>query len=437
MKHVEFCKTGQPSIEMPLEDNTLKFRNHKFKMPNPVTIYADFEAYNVQVDETVSSNTKLVCEQRPTGFGYIVVSPYEQFAKPVFVYRGEDAAEYFVERLLMECSEVESYLKDVKPMEFTASDEQRFLNSVNCSICEEELDWENETICRDHCHITGRFRFVFISNLQYYLFKPSFVDIGHYSSLNPPNKFSHLRGAAHDICNLKMQQQKRVIVFFHNAKGYDNHFIIKSLASNPHVGEIDVLGQTSEKYTKMSTSRFIIQDSMSHLIGSLDSLSASLRQRGCDGFALVRDEFPDDRQFECCLRKLVYPYDYIDDFQKFNEEIPAIEAFYNKLNDEELALEEYKRLIETCRLFNITTLGQLHDLYLKIDVLILACVFEDYRRLGLEIFQLDPCYYVSSPSYSFDAMLWVTKVKLELLTDKEMYSFFEKGKQIRNNLLIF
>ena len=76
----------------------------------------------------------------------------------------------------------------------------------------------------------------------------------------------------------------------------------------------------------------------------------------------------------------------------------------------------------------MTTLGQLHDLYLKIDVLILACVFEDYRRLGLEIFQLDPCYYVSSPSYSFDAMLWVTKVKLELLTDKEMYSFFEKGR---------
>ena len=59
----------------------------------------DFEAYNVQVDETVTGNTKLVCEQRPTGFGYIVVSPYEQISKPLFVYRGEDAAEYFIERL--------------------------------------------------------------------------------------------------------------------------------------------------------------------------------------------------------------------------------------------------------------------------------------------------------------------------------------------------
>ena len=279
--------------------------------------------------------------------------------------------------------------------------------------------------------------FLYQTYNRYYLVKPSFDDIGHNSSLNPPNKLSHLRGAAHDFCNLKMQQQKRVIVFFHNAKGYDNHFLIESLASHPHVGEIDVLGQTSEKYTRMSTSRFIIQDSMSHLIGSLDSLSSSLRQRGVDGFDLVRSEFPDDRKFECCLRKLVYPYDYIDDFNKFDEPIPGREAFYNKLNDEELAAEEYKRLIETCRLFKIRTLGQLHDLYLKIDVLILACVFEDYRRLGLDIFRLDPCYYVSSPSYSFDAMLWTTKVELELLTDPEMYSFFEKGRESKKTLINF
>ena len=225
-----------------------------------------------------------------------------------------------------------------------------------------------------------------------------------------------------------MQQQKSVIVFFHNAKGYDNHFLIKSLAANPNVGDIDVLGQTSEKYTRITTPHFIVQDSMSHLIGSLDSLSSSLRQRGDDGFELVRSEFSNDQEFECCMQKLVYPYDYIDDFKKFDEQIPGIEAFYNKLNDEELPAEEYERLRATCRLFNINTLGQLHDLYLKIDVLILACVFEDYRRLGLNIFELDPAYYVSSPSYSFEAMLWVTKVELELLTDEEMYNFFEKGE---------
>jgi hypothetical protein len=145
---------------MPLEDDTLKFKNFKHKMPNPVTIYADFEAYNTKVNEEVTQNTTFICEQKPTGFGYIVVSPYEKFSKPVFIYRGENAADYFVERLLMECAEVESILKEVKPMEFTALDEQNFRNSEHCSICTEELDWENQIICRDHCHITGKFRCV-------------------------------------------------------------------------------------------------------------------------------------------------------------------------------------------------------------------------------------------------------------------------------------
>ena len=390
-KHLHFCKTGEPELEMP-EDPIYSFKNFRYKIPNPVTIYADFEAYNVKIDREGTQKTSLICEQKPSGFGYIVVSPYPNLSKPAFIYRGVDAADYFVERILNESWEVFEALKKVEPMNFTPEDELRFNESEQCSICNEALDWESDVICRDHCHITGVFR-----------------------------------GAAHQHCNIMMQQQKRPIVFFHNAKGYDNHFLIKSLAENPKVGRIDVLGSTCEKYTRISTKYFTVQDSMSHLIGSLDSLSSSLRQHGTDGFNLVRQEFPNNAQFESCMQKLVYPYDYIDGFERFEENIPGIEAFYNKLNEEELAEEEYQRLIETCKLFNISTLGGLHDLYLKIDVLILACVFEDYRRLGMTLFGIDPAFYVSSPSYSFDAMLHTTGVQLELLQDKEMYEFFEKG----------
>lgn len=391
LKHIHFCNTGKPDIQMP-EDQYLRFRNFRFKMPNPVTIYADFEAYNSKVGEGLTENTKIICEQKPSGFGYTVVSPYPGFSKPTFVYRGSNASDYFVERILDECFEVRTVLKEVKPMDFTTEDEKLYHNSTKCSICHKELNWGADEICRDHCHITGVFR-----------------------------------GAAHQFCNIMMQQQKKPIVFFHNAKGYDNHFLIKSLAANSKVGRISVLGQTSEKYSRITTTHFIIQDSMSHLIGSLDSLSSSLRQRGTDGFNLVRKEFPADLQFECCLRKLIYPYDYIDGFERFEEDIPSIDVFYNKLNDEELPEDEYKRLIETCKVFKITKLGELHDLYLKIDVLILACVFEDYRRLGLHMFGLDPAFYVSSPSFSFDAMLHTTGVELELIRDQKMYEFFEKG----------
>jgi hypothetical protein len=91
---------------------------------------------------------------------------------------------------------------------------------------------------------------------------------------------------------------------------------------------------------------------------------------------------------------MVYPYDYIDGFHQFEEDIPPIEKFYNQLNEAELSEEEYKRLLKVCKTFNIENLGQLHDLYLKIDVLILASVFEDYHRIGRKMFGLDPAYYI-------------------------------------------
>ena len=197
-----------------------------------------------------------------------------------------------------------------------------------------------------------------------------------------------------------------MIVYFHNGKGYDFHLILQALAENKRVGTLKVIGNTMEKYTQIKARYFVIHDSMSHLIGSLDSLASSLLQRGEEGFDLIRNEFPKDNQFRCALKKLVYPYDYIDGFHRFLEPIPEIEHFYNRLNDEELAEEEYTRLMEACEIFDIKDLGQLHDLYLKIDTLILACVFEDYRKLALEMTGLDPAYYIRFVQLKFNTLFF-------------------------------
>ena len=173
------------------------------------------------------------------------------------------------------------------------------------------------------------------------------------------------RGAAHSQCNLKARQQKRLFVYFHNGKGYDNHFILTALADDERVGAIEVIANTAEKYTMIKTQRFVVHDSMSHLVGSLDNLCKSLRQRGLEGFNLMRKEFPLDDQFRCVLQKLIYPYDYIDGFERFEEPIPGKAAFFNKLTDEDLSDEDYHTLLRICKVFNITTLGELHDLYLR------------------------------------------------------------------------
>ena len=75
------------------------------------------------------------------------------------------------------------------------------------------------------------------------------------------------------------------------------------------------------------------------------------------------------------------------------------------------------------------TLGEYHDLYLKTDVLLLVDVFEKFINTCLNYFGLDPCYYFSSPGLSWDAMLKMTKVELELIIDIDMHLFIEKGEK--------
>ena len=72
-------------------------------------------------------------------------------------------------------------------------------------------------------------------------------------------------------------------------------------------------------------------------------------------------------------------------------------------------------------------LGEYHDLYLKGDVLLLADVFESFRKTCLQYYKLDPCHYFTSPSLSWDAMLKMTNIKLELMVDINMYQYIEKG----------
>ena len=73
------------------------------------------------------------------------------------------------------------------------------------------------------------------------------------------------------------------------------------------------------------------------------------------------------------------------------------------------------------------TIGDYHDLYLKIDALLLADVFENFIKMCLNYYELGPCHYFSILGLSWDAMLKMTGVELELISDINMHLFIEKG----------
>ena len=77
--------------------------------------------------------------------------------------------------------------------------------------------------------------------------------------------------------------------------------------------------------------------------------------------------------------------------------------------------------------FDIKNMGDYHDYYLKKKVLLLADVFEKFIDTCLRFYGLDPCHYFSSLVLSWDAMLKITGVKLEKISDIDKYLFIEKG----------
>lgn len=240
------------------------------------------------------------------------------------------------------------------------------------------------------------------------------------------------RGAAHNECNLKYQVGKFIPIYFHNFSGYDSHLFIKDLASCE--GDIKVIPLNKELYVSLSlhikmgenTSlelRFL--DSFRFMADSLDSLANNLSERD---FITVRSQFPNDRDFKLMNRKGVFPYEYVTSFDVLKEtQLPSIDTFFSTLNNKECSIEEYHHATEVWNTFDCENIGEYMELYLKADVLLLTDVFENFRAVCKNIYKLDPSHYFTAPGLSWDAMLKITKVELDLLTDLEMYNFCKKG----------
>ena len=188
---------------------------------------------------------------------------------------------------------------------------------------------------------------------------------------------------------------------------------------------INAIPNNMEKYMAfMLGNHLTFIDSFQFMSSSLDKLVSNLPR---ESLKYTSKEFQ-DKKLELMSQKGVYPYDYVDSFEKFNEsQLPIKKDFYSILNNQHITDEDYHHAQNVWETFNIKTIGDYHDLYLKSDIILLADVFENFRKTCLEYYKLDPCHYFTSPGLSWDAMLKMTDIKLELMTDIDMFQFIEKG----------
>ena len=136
----------------------------------------------------------------------------------------------------------------------------------------------------------------------------------------------------------------------------------------------------------------------------------------------------DLNKFALLLREGVYPYEYMDSQEKFNEEsLPDKESFYSELNKKGITDEDYVHAQKVWKVFKIKNLGEYHNLYVQSDTSLFADVFENFRDKCKEIYELDPAHFLSAPGLSWQACFKKTGVKLELLTDNDMLMMVENG----------
>ena len=109
------------------------------------------------------------------------------------------------------------------------------------------------------------------------------------------------------------------------------------------------------------------------------------------------------------------------------DKLPDKCEFFSSLKDRCISEKDYFKVINVWNVFKMSTMGDYHDLYLKTDVLLLADVFKKFIKTSLDYYGLDTRHYFSSPGLSWDAILKMSGIKLDLISDIEIHLFIEKG----------
>ena len=136
---------------------------------------------------------------------------------------------------------------------------------------------------------------------------------------------------------------------------------------------------------------------------SLDSLVNNLAHGGGDFFGF---EDYSDHQCGLLIRKGIYPYKYMDNWDRFEETtLPPASSFYSKLNMSGVSDQDYDHACKVWRDFEIKNLGEYHNLYLCTDVILLANVFEAFRKVCLDNYGLDQAHFYTPLGLAWKACL--------------------------------
>ena len=412
-QHQVYCEDNESvRAEMPKQGSTVEFKDGQNQFRVSYIMYADFESILEPMGplELGSPNPNQpyineVNQHMPSGWCVYSKFAYGDFDNPLRTYRGKDCIETFCNYIKEEAHRLYHMFPELPMGPLTKKHWKKYKRSTKCHIFYKPFTLKDPKV-RDYCHYTGIYR-----------------------------------GPAHSSCNLRYKIPSYITVVFHNLSGYDTLLFIRELGG--HASDMEVIAKNKEDYISFSIKvpvdsyidkngeekdklielRFI--DSFKFMSPSLDSLTKNLVRGGRKLFGF---EDYSELQYDLLARKGVYPYEYVNSWDRFNEtQLPLIDAFYSNLNMSSISEDDYQHAQQVWEEFGIHNLGDYHDLYLRTVVVLLANMFEAFRDTCLKHYKLDPVHFYTSPGLAWRTCLKHTRIKLELLTDPDMLLMFEQG----------
>ena len=396
-KHKNLCfKFNKKSekIILPKEKSILNFEKIEDMIKSPFTIYYDIETYNQHLKKTNQfkkiQNTTHEKLLKPYLIGYILKCNYtEKFSKKCQIFIGDECIEKMILNLIFT---ERPYIYETIRLNFNKSIERNpdlsKFNINTCHLCNKKI---YDKPVKNHCHFSSK-----------------------------------MLGYAHNKCNLRYKFKKDnandeylINVFAHNSQNFDQSFLIRALHNLDNKIPFSCLPRNSNKFISLQIGTFIFKDSYLFLNKSLDYLTKTINDN--DRISL-KQEF--GKNYKLLTRKGIYPYDYFDNTKKYNEQkLPDKKEFFNKINNKNISDEDYNHAKNVFEKFKCENLLDYSILYLKTDICHLSDIFQKFSNFAHETYELDPRHSYTLPGFSWQSMLKMTKIKLELISDPDMYLF--------------
>ena len=480
-EHTSRCENFEPSIiTMPKEGEFIQFKNIKKMVAVDRCVYADIECILEKSDIDKGCNSKLVQIHRDCGAGCVLVNK----GKLDWDYStlGEHSVYRYLHELTKKCKSITEEMRKIKEINMTPEDIKHFEAQTTCYLCKNEFKKMVDKIVFKKGNKYNGYKYSDIINdeqcmawvreykSKIYVQVKKFINGGYENKVRDhDHETGAYRGAACSKCNVLYRKEDFIPVVYHNGRGYDFKIVIQNIGKfikdqeNKYKEQgrefnyrFESIMQTKERFLSYSiitpNYRLKLIDSLNFFGpgSSLDSLSKNLPndkktityeyfknyQTENQKNNNINREYSHEKIMSLVCRKIPFCYEWLDSFDKINhEQLPDMEHFKAKCGKDKCMKRNYGVVNEIFNAFDCKNFSEYLNLYMMIDIVLLADIFENYRKLTIETYRVDPTHYYSAPGLFWDAMLMYVgeeykkdtgeDFKLDLLSDSEMYMFFE------------